>query len=270
MAVIEPMTLESNLAWQENRRRMAILLSAFIALAAVEGLLVGLPLGAWWVAAPAAGLALVYLFVGARFGDGWMRRVLRVEPVSAPSAINLLEGLCREAGIPVPQLVTAAGDAPNALSLGLRRRWLAVTSAALQMNRIELQALLAHEVAHLRDGDAALASAYVLITGAPELCAKALPAPGGFLALLSVPLWPACLIVRTLRRMVFSVDREKRADVVAALLTRYPPGLRRVLQAAAVEQSDSRLRTSDDFWLAPRRPEGGDGLRARAEILSEM
>lgn len=270
VTVPQLMTLEPPLVWHDNRRRMAVLLLGFTGLSAVEGLLAGLAAGAPWVFAPAAGLAVAYIVVGARFGDGWMRTVLRAAPCDAPATANVLGGLAREAAVPVPELLQVPGEAPNAISLGLRRRWVCLTDGAYAMGRLEQEALLAHELIHLSRGDAALASAFVLIGGAPELATKALRAPAGVLALLSVPLWPACLLVRIVGRWLIPDVREHRADVCGAMLTRYPPGMRKFLRAASVEQSDSRLRATDGFWAAPRTPAGERDLERRELLVSEM
>lgn len=265
------LTLEPEAAWRENRERMAMLLGSFFVLSAVEGLVVGLVAGAWWIGVPAgAALALLYLVIGARYGDGWMQTILRARPAVWPEASNMLAGLAQIVRVPVPELLEAPGDAPNALALGLRRRWLVLTSGARDLPRLELEALLAHELAHLRDGDGALASALVLITGAPELGTKGLRAPGGILALCGAPLWPVCLLIRAVRGLYLPASREHRADVCGAMVTRYPPGMRDLLRRAAVEHGTSTLRTTDPLWFAPRAEARGPGVPERTQLVSEM
>ncbi len=271
LVVPDVLTLEPALAWRENRRRMGLLLVAFLTMAGIVGLIIGAVAGIVLVAVPVfAGLAFAYLVAGARFGDGWIRGVLRAEPLSDPRAGNMLEGVARRAGVPVPGLYVAPGEIPNALAGGLRRRWIVLSAGAVQAPRLELEALLAHEIAHLRDGDAAFASAYVLLGGAMELGTRALGHPGGILALLAVPLWPVCLAIRAARQALFSDDRERRADVVGALLTVYPPGMAKALRAAAGEQQPARLRATDPFWFVPRAGDPGEGIQVRARLVAEM
>lgn len=271
LVVPDVLTLEPSLAWRDNRRRMGVLLVGFLAMAAALGLLVGVLGGAVLVSVPVfAGLGFAYLVAGARFGDGWIRGVLRAEPLEDPRAGNLLEGVARRAGVPVPGLYVSPGEVPNALAGGLRRRWIVVSAGAVHAPRLELEALLAHEIAHLRDGDAAFASAYILIGGAMELGSRALGLPGGLLALLAVPLWPVCLVIRAGRGVLVPEERERRADVVGALLTVYPPGMVKALTAAAGEQQPARLRATDAFWFVPRAGEAGDGVRVRARLVAEM
>lgn len=265
------LTLEPDLAWHENRSRMAGLLVAFLALAALEGLVVGLLADAVLVALPVAViLALGYLASGVRYGDTWIQAALAASPDAPPAAKNLLEGTCAAAGLSPPALFVGPGEAPNALALGLGRRWILLTPGATRLGRLELEAMLAHEVAHLRDGDGALASAFVYLSGAPELALRALHSPRGFLAFLSLPLWPVSLVIRAARPLLFGPVREHRADVVGALMTRYPPGMRGALAAAGVEQGAARLRLTDHFWFAPRTPVAGPDMAERLQLVAEM
>ena len=265
------LSIDPTVAWHENRRRMAVLLGVFLAAAAAEGLVVGIVIGR-----PLTGLiafiavALCYLVVGARLGDRWIKHALRLEPATSPDAESLLSAVASRSGIAVPELLRSAGDAPNGLALGLRRRWIAVTAGAESLDRLELEALLAHELAHLRDGDAALASAFVLVGGSIELAARSTGARGAVLAFIAVPVWPACVVVRALRVPLFGVDREHRADVVGALLTRYPPGMYHVLRRAGPGQGPARLRSTDPFWFVPRVDVGGPDLARRADLVEEM
>lgn len=272
IVVPDVMTLEPALAWRANRRRMGALLGSFLALCALEGVLAGWSLRAAFPGAM-AGLAfgLAYLAAGARFGDRWMRRVLRTEPLIVDGAdVVLLKRLAPDAGVPQPELFVTAGEAPNALSLGLRRRWIAVTTGTGKLSLLEREALLARELAQLKSGDAALASVYVLLGGAVELMTHAAGAPGWPLGALAIPVWPACLLIRVLGRVFIRPDRQLRADVTGALVTRYPPGMAQLLSAMAVEHADSLLRTTDAFWAAPRGPASSDSILDRARRVAEM
>lgn len=271
LVVPDVLTLEPQEAWRDNRGRMGVLLVSFLVLGTAWGGLLGLLAGSAWIGLPAgAGLGLAYLVVGARYGDGWMQQVLDAGTAGPPRARNLLRGVTSTAGVPAPELLLVPGGTPNAVALGLRRRWLAITEGAAGMERLELEALLAHEVAHLRDGDGALASAFVLLAGAPELGIKALRVRGGVLALVALPLWPACFLLRLAAYALFPAEREHRADVCGALLTRYPPGMRRLLLRASSEHGNSQLRASDPFWFAPRTIVSGPGIPERAERVAEM
>ena len=63
----------------------------------------------------------------------------------------------------------APGDVPNALSFALRRRWVVTTHACETLDELELEGMLAHEVVHLRDGEATVASLFVVLAGGADL-----------------------------------------------------------------------------------------------------
>jgi heat shock protein HtpX len=114
------------------------------------------------------------------------------------------------------------------LAQSSKRAVLVVTSGLLNLlERIELEGVLAHELSHLRRGDAARAAGATRSAG------------------LLASLWAGTplFVLRLAGR-----EREARADLAAVALTRYPPGL-----AAALE----KLST------VPTRPAGLDAATAR-------
>ncbi len=83
------------------------------------------------------------------------------EPSRDERLLNLAEGLCVAAGLELPEVRVLDDDAANALLLATSRRRavLVVTEGLLKLlERVELEGVLAHELAHLRRGDAAVAA----------------------------------------------------------------------------------------------------------------
>ena len=188
-------------------------LAAGVVLAAIGALL---GLSSWLFGSPAR--------AAARIGG------TAVTIATEPRLMNLTEGLCVAGGLPLPEVRVLEDPAANAVLLGAHPEdaVLVVTSGLLdQLDRIELEGVLAHELSHLRRGDAVVA-------------ARAMHAAG----LLAV-VWAS---TGQLVRRLAGADREARADEAAAALTRYPPGL-----AAALEKL-SRVAT---------RPAGLDPVTAR-------
>ena len=73
-----------------------------------------------------------------------------------PRLYNLLENLCISRGVPMPRLKIIETDGLNAFASGLRRsnHSIAVTRGLLQsLDDRELQAVLAHELTHIRNKD---------------------------------------------------------------------------------------------------------------------
>src|ERR1700729_1956499 len=86
-----------------------------------------------------------------------------------PRLYNLLENLCISRGIPMPKLKIMESDALNAFATGLNRRQYAitVTTGLLKaLNDQEIEAVLGHELTHIRNGDVQLMVIAVIIAGA--------------------------------------------------------------------------------------------------------
>ncbi len=93
------------------------------------------------------------------------REVTRKEQ---PRLYNLLENLCISRGIPMPKLKIMDTDALNAFASGLNQRQysVTVTSGLLKnLNDEEVEAVLGHELTHIRNGDVQLMVIAVIIAG---------------------------------------------------------------------------------------------------------
>jgi heat shock protein HtpX len=85
-----------------------------------------------------------------------------------PKLYNLLENLCISRGIPVPRLKIVESDALNAYATGLNRRQYAVTVTRGLLNALndnEVEAVLGHELTHIRNGDVQMMVIAVIIAG---------------------------------------------------------------------------------------------------------
>src|SRR5581483_352622 len=85
-----------------------------------------------------------------------------------PRLYNLLENLCISRGIPMPKLKVMDSDALNAFATGLNRRQYAVTVTTGLMNTLddqEMEAVLGHELTHIRNGDVQMMVIAVIIAG---------------------------------------------------------------------------------------------------------
>jgi heat shock protein HtpX len=85
-----------------------------------------------------------------------------------PRLYNLLENLCISRGIPMPKLKVMDSPALNAFASGLNQRQysITVTTGLLQaLNDQEIEAVLGHELTHIRNGDVQLMVIAVIIAG---------------------------------------------------------------------------------------------------------
>ena len=204
----------------------------------------------------AAGVALVaalewgWLPLGAALMIGCLATLLKAEPAEEepyrrdpPREVPaLLERLCMRADVPVPDLIVEGDVEANAWTT---RGRIHITTRLLRvLERSELEAVLAHEVAHLANRDAAVMDVFsapsrVLLGYAAGAVAGLkfwlknlfdIPFPGvaiwaAILAVLSGP--PAFVLgwVSRLSLLRMSRTREFTADVAAAALTGRPSAL---------------------------------------------
>jgi heat shock protein HtpX len=113
---------------------------------------------AWFVIAWFAHQALINMATGAR----------GVSRSEAPKLYNTLENLCVSRGLPMPALQIIDSPALNAYASGLREGQyvVAVTSGLVQtLSDDELEAVLAHELTHIRNRDTQLMVIAVIFAG---------------------------------------------------------------------------------------------------------
>src|SRR3982075_455287 len=91
-----------------------------------------------------------------------------VTRLQAPRLYNLLENLCISRGIPMPKLKLMDSDALNAFATGLNRRQYSVTVTTGLLRALddrEIEAVLGHELTHIRNGDVQLMVVAMVIAG---------------------------------------------------------------------------------------------------------
>src|SRR5437016_6863124 len=92
-----------------------------------------------------------------------------------PRLYNLLENLCISRGIPMPKLKIVDSDALNAFATGLNQRQYAVTVTSGLLNALndqEIEAVLGHELTHIRNGDVQLMVIAMIIAGVVGFAAE--------------------------------------------------------------------------------------------------
>lgn len=94
-----------------------------------------------------------------------------------PKLYNLLENLCISRGIPMPKLKIVESGALNAYATGLNRRQYAITvtrGLLDALNDDEIEAVLGHELTHIRNDDVQMMVIAVIIAGAVGFFAELL------------------------------------------------------------------------------------------------
>ncbi len=250
-----------------NRRRAVLQVASA---AAVGGLVIGL---LSWLVVPLAAAIAVFVVVGVALAaaawwgcDGLCRRLTGgapADPVAHARLVNLVEGLCITAGVPQPDLYVVDDPAANALSMGRNPRHasVVVTSGLLTaLSRIELEAVLAHELSHIKSDDILTSSVAVPLFGILAGPARA-AADNGPARLLGWLLLPFSALAGFGLQVAVGDHREAVADLRGVALTRYPPALVSALErletTGTVVQGAS-LATAH-LWLGCPVPPPPDG-----------
>ncbi|MGH7378706.1 MAG: M48 family metallopeptidase [Candidatus Methylomirabilales bacterium] len=266
-----------------NRRKTALIMGTFVLFVLLLGVgfdlatgsLLPLPAAGTVLLVPVGSLAALALsstsaWWSLRQGDRAVLLSTRAVPLEALGAgdprgrqlQNVVEEIAIAAGLPAPRIYVVPDPDPNAFATGRdpEHASIAVTAGLLDLlNREELQGVVAHEMAHIRNYDirtmtvmAALLGAILLLhdwagrlsrTGVVRVGGRGRGKWGAPFLLWLLLVLVAPLIGRLLA-MTFSRTREFQADATAAELTRNPlalaGALRKLEEAFAPTRSINR------------------------------
>ena len=242
---------------ENNVRRSWLVLTGFV----VVLLAIGAGLGALFGSIIAGLIVMAVVAVGLGFvgylaGDKIVLRLSRAHKVSAqeePRLHNIVEGLATRMGILRPAIYLVNDVSPNAFATGrdAAHASLVVTRGMLDtMNRVELEGILAHELAHVKSRDTLAIALTITLVGLP---ATVLPFIGPVL------------------QMAASPRREFYADLSGVQLTRYPPGLISALEKLKARTgTQSIARATEPLWIdSPLSQKGWNRLFATHPPLDE-
>lgn len=233
-----------------NKRQSFLIIGLFIAFITgvvwifAQGMGYGLDL---------VGLALIFSGVWSFFGYYYSDRIILGLSGARPATrkhdfhlYTVTENLTKVAGIPMPKLYVIQDTALNAFATGRDPQHAAIcvtTGLAEQLNRTELEGVIAHELSHIRNYDTRLLSIVTVLVGFVALLADwflRMSAWGGrrsrdndnsngqiqavlfFVGILLALLSP---IIAQLIQLAISRRREFLADASGVALTKYPGGL---------------------------------------------
>jgi heat shock protein HtpX len=125
-----------------------------------------------WIAAPFITVGIAIWLVIGYFGHQFLIDTItggrKLQREDDPELWNLLENLCISRGLPMPKLKIMDDEAMNAFASGMNERQYAVTvtrGLRTALDKRELEAVLAHELTHIRNGDVSLMVMAVIIAG---------------------------------------------------------------------------------------------------------
>ena len=245
-----------------NRRRSLFLVFVIMALLGVFGFVIGFAIGGTWQAGLVAiviavVIALLMTSVSYFAGDSIVLAASGAREVSeqnAPQLMNVVRELSLAANLPVPRIHVINDTAPNAFATGRdpKHASIAVTTGLLEkLDREELQGVIGHELAHVRNLDIRFALLVAVLVGSIALLAdfflrftfwggmsgrgssRDSKGGGGGLVLVMVVvgliLSVIAPIIARFVQVAVSRQREYLADASSVELTRNPYGLERAL-----------------------------------------
>lgn len=194
----------------------------------------------------AIGVAVVFNFLAYFFSDKLALAASRARPVTEaelPQVYAIMRRLTTATGMPMPRIHLIESPQPNAFATGRspKRAAVAVTTGILQtLSHDELEGVLAHELAHVRNRDILISSIAAMIGAAISIVMRfafwfgggdnrnnPLGAIGFILALVVAP------IAAMLLRFAISRTREFQADRSGAEITGRPMMLASALDKIA-------------------------------------
>ncbi|MFH1253204.1 MAG: M48 family metallopeptidase [Candidatus Uhrbacteria bacterium] len=196
-------------------------------------------------------IATVMNLIGYYKGDSVALLASGAKPIEKsqnPDLYNTVENLAITVGLPTPKIYIIDDPSPNAFATGRdpAHASIAVTTGLLQiMDKQELQGVIAHELAHVKNLDIRLMTVVVVLVGTVMLLSDILIHSLGRgrnndngqlqLALFLIGIVLAILspFLAELLKLAIGRRREYLADATGSLLTRYPEGLASALEKIA-------------------------------------
>lgn len=290
--------------YRKNTRRSILLIAGFVIIVLAIGYFFG-TLFEWGAGGVfiAAIVATFMTWLSYRAGDKIVLAMSRAREVTheeEPRLHNIVDGLVIAAGLPKPKVYVVEDSAPNAFATGRdpAHSSIAVTRGLLEkMNRVELEGVVGHELAHIKNRDTLVMAIAATLLGIVVIVAdwsiRALrfggarargksAAPIALVGLLLAVFMP---IVAQVLRATISRQRESLADVSGVRYTRYPPGLIAALEKLRNDQTVVRTasRATAALWIeSPLKREQGFGawmnrlfdthppLEDRIKVLKEL
>jgi heat shock protein HtpX len=284
--------------WEQirsNQMRSAFLIGILGALLVLVGYFLGQAFAENGVAGLLVAVALwaIMLLVAFFQGDNILLSVAgakKITPDQNPRLYNVVEEMKIASGLEkMPEVYIIDDPAMNAFATGRSkdRTAVTVTSGLLQnLNRDELQGVVAHEIGHIKNRDVLLMSLAGVLLGTIVILAwygtrimifggmggrRSSSRSGGqgqvIILVAALALMILAPIAAQLLYFAVSRKREYLADASAALYTRYPEGLASALEKLAASTKQLKAAnnaTAPMYTINPFRKEG----RAATDLTS--
>lgn len=243
----------------KNKRNTALIIIGFIAFFSAVAVYVGYLLDNYWVTAGIIAFVfaftIVQIFQAGRMSMALAGGVEIFKPEEHPKLWAVVEKLSKSEGLPMPRVFIIPDDAPNAMAMGRdpEHAMVGATTGFIKMADLyELEGVMAHEMAHVKNYDIRVKTITFGLIGAFAAIAQACflfsfgvfggrSGRSGILLILFFPLalvlivvgffaWLINVFVGPLVFSAVSRQREYLADASGSLMTRHPEALMSALQ----------------------------------------
>lgn len=230
-----------------NKRNTVIIMAVFVGLIGAIGWALSYgynnPSIAYWVIATSAVYALIQYYAAGKLAVA-MTGAREIEKRDNPRLYRIVENLTITTGMPMPKVYVIDDPAPNAFATGRdpQHAIVAATTGIMEvMDDRELEAVMAHEISHVRNYDirvSMIAFGLVSAIGILSDIAMRMMFFGGdnrnnsnpVVLVVGIVLIILAPIIAFLVQMAVSRQREYLADASGVLTTRDSEGLARALE----------------------------------------
>lgn len=233
-------------AVSQNKRNTVLIMAVFVVIIGIIGVFIGMAMDSYSLSAIIFICAMLYAwlqyFIAGKLAMA-MTGAQEIEKKDAPELWRVVENLAITSGMPMPKVYIIDDPAPNAFATGRdpKHAIVGATTGLLEiMDKRELEAVMAHEMSHVRNYDIRVSMiAFGLVSAIGLFADLALRMmffgdddrdvhPALYiLGLVVVILAP---ILATITQLAVSRQREYLADASGVLLTRDTEGLASALE----------------------------------------
>ncbi len=172
---------------------------------------------------------------------------------------NLVENLCIGSGMPMPKVNIINDDSLNAFASGINNSTFTVSLSRgiiEKLNDEELEAVIAHELTHIRNRDVRLLIISIIFVGIFAFLTEALVRTvrfsggsrgkkDGRVVIIALMLAAVGYFLSTVFRFAISRQREYMADAGSAMMTKNPLALASALEKIAIDPQIEAVKRND-------------------------
>jgi len=172
---------------------------------------------------------------------------------------NLVENLCISSGMPMPKINVINDDSLNAFASGINTKTFTVSlSRGIidKLNDEELEAVIAHELTHIRNRDVRLLIVSIIFVGIFAFLTEALVRSvrftgggggkkDGRVVIIALMLAALGYFLSSIFRFAISRQREYMADAGSATMTRNPLALASALEKISADSQIEAVKRND-------------------------